>query len=221
MELEDISLTIHNAVDPEKNKMKPDLFVFLDIGDKMNSSNSHAVTAVKSIISLLNSKEKYKRWYTILLIECLVKNCNMRFHYELLSKPFCKTILKILQKRRGVKQMFNNLVSKDSHVQRQIEDKVLYLIQLWYDTFMMDEGEFKEIIGCYKTLRKEGVIFPQRDPNEAFMIKFTGTTSPIFQTVEANRIYEDPIKQLKPNQNFKVNNDYFSDPAHQGIFINC
>jgi len=60
---------------------------------------------------------------------------------------------------------------------------------------MMHESEFKEIIGSYKILRKEGVIFPQRDPNEAFMIKFTGTTSPIFQTVEQNRIYEDPIKQ--------------------------
>jgi hypothetical protein len=81
---------------------------------------------------------------------------------------------------------------------------------------MMHESEFREIIGSYKMLRKESVIFPQRDPNEAFMIKFTGTQSPIFQTMECNRIYEDPIKQLNPSKNYKVNSDYFSDPSHQG-----
>lgn len=142
----------------------------------------------------------------------------MRFHYELLGNAFCKTVMKILSKRRGEKKLFgiNPLVSKDGHTQRNIEDKLLYLIQLWYDTFMMHESEFREIIGAYKNLRKEGVIFPQRDPNEAFMIKFTGTTSPIFQTMEDNRIYEDPIKQLNPNKSYKVNSDYFSDPSHQG-----
>ena len=79
---------------------------------------------------------------------------------------------------------------------------------------MMHEGEFKEIVGLYKQLRKEGVIFPQRDASEAFMIKFTGTKSPIFQTMEENRMYEDPIKQLNPNKMFKVNDDYFSSPEY-------
>lgn len=32
------------------------------------------------------------------LIECLVKNCKMKFHYELLSKGFNETCLKILAK---------------------------------------------------------------------------------------------------------------------------
>lgn len=38
----------------------------------------------------------------------------------------------------------------------QIEDKVLYLIQLWADTFMMHEDEFKPVQETYRLLRKEG-----------------------------------------------------------------
>lgn len=79
---------------------------------------------------------------------------------------------------------------------------------------MMHESEFKDICLTYKELRKEGVHFPQRDPSEAHMIKFTGTKSPIFSTMENNRIYDDPSKTLNPMKNFKANNDYFSSPEY-------
>jgi hypothetical protein len=92
--------------------------------------------------------------------------------------------------------MYYTLVSK-APIQQDIEDKLLYLIQLWYDTFMMHEDEFKEIISLYKQLRKEGVVFPPRDPSEKFMIQFKGTQSPIFQTIEENKVYEEPTKQFK------------------------
>lgn len=207
----DITMLIHEAVDPEVMHNKPDLGTFLDIADKMNSNTTCMGSGAKSIVSNLKSKDKNKRWHSVLLVEYLVKNCSMKFHYELLGKPFCQTVMKILQKRRGMKPLFNNLISKDYKIQTNIENKLQYLIQLWFDTFMMHEGEFKEIVGTYKQLRKEGVIFPQRDPNEAFMIKFTGTQSPIFQTMEENRIYEDPIKQLNPHKTYKVGGDYFAE----------
>jgi hypothetical protein len=95
-----------------------------------------------------------------------------------------------------VKALFYTLVSK-SPLQQDIEDKLLYLIQLWYDTFMMHEDEFKEIIALYKQLRKEGVVFPPRDSTAKFMIQFKGTTSPIFETIEENKVYEEPTKQFK------------------------
>jgi hypothetical protein len=66
----------------------------------------------------------------------------------------------------------------------------LFLIQLWFDTFMLHEDEFKEIMGVYKTLRKEGVVFPARDPKSKDYIKFEGRKSPIFEAIENNRIYE-------------------------------
>lgn len=48
----------------------------------------------------------------------------------------------------------------------KIEAKVLYLIQLWYDAFMLDEAVYNNIVETYKTLRKEDVLFPPRLPNE-------------------------------------------------------
>lgn len=105
--------------------------------------------------------------------------------------------------------MFYSLVSK-SALQQDIEDKLLYLIQLWYDTFMMHEDEFKEIIALYKQLRKEGVVFPPRDPSEKFMIQFKGTTSPIFETIEENKVYEEPTKQFKATGSKMGNKDFIS-----------
>lgn len=95
-----------------------------------------------------------------------------------------------------MKAIYYTLVSKHP-IQQDIEDKLLYLIQLWFDTFMMHEGEFKEIIALYKHLRKEGVVFPARDSTAKYMIQFKGQESPIFQTIEENKVYEEPTKQLR------------------------
>ena len=56
----------------------------------------------------------------------------------------------------------------------QIEDKVLWMIQIWADTFMMAEDQFPYIMENYRLLRKEKIEFPKRDPTEKFMINFDG-----------------------------------------------
>lgn len=79
---------------------------------------------------------------------------------------------------------------------------MLYLIQLWADTFMMHEDEFKYIIELYKLLRKEKIAFPERDKNEIFMIKFDGTKSPVFDCLERNEIVKgqaDPVLKVENN----------------------
>ena len=58
----------------------------------------------------------------------------------------------------------NSLISSNKEKQKKIEDRILFLIQLWFDTFMLHEPDFKNIIEVYKTLWKEGVVFPMRDP---------------------------------------------------------
>ena len=108
-----------------------------------------------------------------------------------------------------MKALYYPLVSK-SPLQQDIEDKLLYLVQLWYDTFMMHEDEFKEIISLYKQLRKEGVVFPPRDPSEKFMIQFKGVQSPIFETIEENKVYEEPNKQFKSMGSKLGNKDFIS-----------
>lgn len=62
---------------------------------------------------------------------------------------------------------------------------------------MLYYKQFKNIIEVYHKLRKEGVIFPLRHPNNQKFIKFKGKKSPIFESIESNGfIYEEPNKLL-------------------------
>ncbi len=61
---------------------------------------------------------------------------------------------------------------------------MLYLIQLWADTFMMKEDHFPGFQLTYRMLRKEGVKFPMRDPNVRMLMSSLGVDSPMFDFVE-------------------------------------
>ena len=61
---------------------------------------------------------------------------------------------------------------------------MLGLIQLWADTFMMQEETYPAYMRAYRELRTDGVKFPPRDPNERFMIKFEGEPSPAFELAD-------------------------------------
>jgi hypothetical protein len=45
-------------------------------------------------------------------------------------------------------------------------------------------------MNVYRTLRKEGVLFPRREVKNKYMIKFDGKVSPIFDNIEGSNIYE-------------------------------
>lgn len=49
---------------------------------------------------------------------------------------------------------------------------------------MMQEDQYPNFMKYYRELRKEGVKFPPRDPNERYMIKFEGEASPAFELAE-------------------------------------
>jgi hypothetical protein len=51
-----------------------------------------------------------------------------------------------------------------------IELRILHLIQLWYDAFILEEGKYPFIINNYKLLRKENIIFPPRNINEKSLL---------------------------------------------------
>jgi hypothetical protein len=111
----------------------------------------------------------------------------MRFLYELNNKKLVEALMKVLTSRRERTKKPKSSKPVDK-LKIQVEDKILYLIQLWADTFMMHQEEFKNIHELYRILRKEGVKFPDRDPNEKFMMNFQGTISPIFLAMDENYI---------------------------------
>ncbi|KAL4445102.1 hypothetical protein ABPG74_018830 [Tetrahymena malaccensis] len=133
------------------------------------------------------------------ILETLVKNCNQKFHHDVDSKDFQDAILKLLERKRGKKGFFKQIKQNNKNWE-VIENKVLYLIQLWYDTFMMHEGEYPNIMNNYKLLRKEGIKFPERDPNEMHMINFKGIKSPIFGLLEEQQMQKSGIVPKKKRE---------------------
>ncbi len=83
---------------------------------------------------------------------------------------------------RGKSNFLKDLRSNGDNWNK-IEAKVLYLVQLWYDAFILEESVYNNIIDNYKTLRKEGILFPPRSANEKNLI-FVKTESPILQNIE-------------------------------------
>lgn len=60
---------------------------------------------------------------------------------------------------------------------------MLYLVQLWYDAFILEEAVYDNIIATYKLLRKENVLFPPRSANEKNLLAVQ-TQSPILENIE-------------------------------------
>ena len=95
----------------------------------------------------------------------MIKNANKNFHQAANKSSFQKKILNLLRRVRGKSNILKDLRSNTDNWNK-IEAKVLYLIQLWYDAFMLDEAVYNNIVDSYKTLRKENIVFPPRLANE-------------------------------------------------------
>ena len=204
---------IYFLLDPKEGK-EPEISICMEIADEMDKEKEQTKEICESILENLRSSDVKRRLKTLYFLEILVKNCKMRFHYFLFSKKFCKTLLKILGKRRGKSNFLNSLISKKKDYQKEIEDRLLFLIQLWFDTFMLHEDEFKNIIEVYKTLRKESVIFPMRDPKSQFFINFDGKKSPIFEAIEEGYIYEEPGKVFS-NKKYQIDDLKITDQTEE------
>jgi hypothetical protein len=92
--------------------------------------------------------------------------------------------LKLLDRKRGkgIKHRFYNKDMKKRWT--QIEIILLYLIQLWADTFMMKEDEYPGFQIVYRQLRKDQIEFPMRDPNERMLMSNLVKDSPMYDYVE-------------------------------------
>lgn len=118
----------------------------------------------------------------IQILEYLVKNANKNLHQAANKGSFQKSLLGLLRRLRGRSSFIKDLRSNAENWNK-IEAKVLYLIQLWYDAFILEESVYDNIITAYKTLHQENVIFPPRSPNEKNLL-FVKTESPILDNIE-------------------------------------
>jgi hypothetical protein len=176
----------------------PDRSFTNEMINSMKRNTEQTKVICGSIYYNLKSSNSERRLKTVYFLEILAKNSDPIFHVNLFTPHFCKVLLRILAKRRKKRfQFFNYLISSNKSRQNEIENRLLFLIQVWYDTFMLYNKEFFNILNVYKTLRKEGVIFPLRDPKNKDFIKFNGEKSPIFDNLDNNGfMYEEPNKLL-------------------------
>jgi len=165
-----------------------DLEACLEVADRANSNKAECLEVIRSLTKCLGKSNPKVIVNTLQLLETLCKNCNMRFLYELNNKKLVDALLKVLTRRRD-RAKYGTKASKTSNpLKIEGEDKVLFLIQLWADTFMMHQTEFRNIHDAYRNLRKDGVQFPERDPNQKMIINFQGQASPVFLAMESNFI---------------------------------
>ena len=76
------------------------------------------------------------------MIEICSKNGDLLFHKYIGTKSFATIFLKLLDRKRG-KGIKHKFYSKEMKKRwDSIEGMLLYLIQLWADTFMMLEDEY-------------------------------------------------------------------------------
>lgn len=144
-----------------------------------------------------------------------------------LNKVFLESFMTLLKRRRGKSGLFKigKGIKKDkawtcNKVEFQMtkkwkwyvgmaEEKALYLIQLWADTFMMHQDRFAGVHEWYKQLRLESVEFPERDPNERLMMEnLKGIDSPMFDFVEQTSGKEKPkaLEEIKREKRIQDDN---------------
>jgi len=93
-----------------------------------------------------------------------------------------------------------------------METKALYLLQLWSDTFMMEQDRYPDFHQNYRTLRAEGVKFPERDPNERLLMEgISAVESPMFDFVEQKNGVVKPAPLVKEKPEVEMKKEFVDD----------
>ena len=156
----------------------------MELTDRIKADIKECGACCRSILGVLQSTNSKRIVLAVELLELCSKNGDLNFHKYIGTKKFASVFLKLLERRRG-KGIKHKFYTKD--VKRRwdkIEEELLYLIQLWADTFMMMEDDYPGFQVSYRQLRFEGVKFPMRDPNARVMMGNLVKDSPMFDYVE-------------------------------------
>ena len=158
----------------------------MELTDRIKANIKECGACCRSILSVLQKEGNNSKriLLAVELLELCSKNGDLNFHKYIGTKKFAFAFLKLLERRRG-KGIKHKFYTKD--VKRRwdkIEEELLYLIQLWADTFMMMEDDYPGFQVSYRQLRFEGVKFPMRDPNARVMMGNLVKDSPMFDYVE-------------------------------------
>ncbi|RNA34582.1 target of Myb 1-like isoform X3, partial [Brachionus plicatilis] len=161
--------------------------LFFEICDQINIQEENAKDAFKAIRKELNSY-KGKDWAMVskilLLLETCSQNCGRKFQVNLANKEFLHEL--------------KSMIGPKLQPPLEIQEKVLYLIQLWNNMFKFDH-EFKNIESFYRDLRERGVDFPVNTPNLEKLIE-DSLCKKLDQSVKISET--SPMSHIAPPTNY-------------------
>ncbi|PWZ18182.1 TOM1-like protein 2 [Zea mays] len=144
----------------------PDWAVNLEICDTLNADRWQTKDVVKAVKKRLQHKDPKVKFFTLTLLETMMKNCGEYVHFEVADQHVLQEIVKIVQKRHDM----------------QVRDKALLLLDSWQEAFGGPGGKYPQYYWSYIELKRAGVMFPQR-PVDA---------PPIFTPPATHQAYGSP-----------------------------
>lgn len=195
--------TIEELIEFATNEIvgTPDINTQIEIASRFVENRKDLILGLRHIETILKKGKIKRKYLALCLLEICSKNGDIRLHENLCKAKFLEPFMVLLKRRRGKTGLLNKKEKgMDKVFKEKAEEKALYLIQLWADTFMMHQDRFSGVHECYKQLRLERVEFPERDPNERLMMEnLKGIDSPMFDFVEQTAGKEKPkdLEEIK------------------------
>jgi lipoate-protein ligase A len=107
--------------------------------------------AAKQIFQVLKVDNSKRFSLVVHLIEACSKNGNLMFHKCISTDAFVDVLLASLKRVRGKHKVIKKLETKSVSLRwESSESRLLGLIQVWADTFMMKEDEFPGFQKMYR-----------------------------------------------------------------------
>nr|CAH8863968.1 unnamed protein product [Trichobilharzia regenti] len=136
-----------------------DWALILEICDLVNETDDgpkEAIRAIKKRLVMSAGRDNISIWYTLTLLETLVRNCGRRFHSQVANKEFLHAFLKLLSPKNDPPQ--------------QLQTKVLYMLKCWISSNWDVPGK-RDLDKVYASLLQRGVQFPTVLPSECCLPK--------------------------------------------------
>ncbi|GJN17309.1 hypothetical protein PR202_gb04366 [Eleusine coracana subsp. coracana] len=126
--------------------MGPDWAVNLEICDIINADVWQTKDVVKAVKKRLHNKDPKVQFYSLMLLETMMKNCGEYVRFEVAEQHVLQEMVKIIQKKNDM----------------QVRDKILLLLDSWQEAFGGPGSKYPQYHWAYLEVKRTGVEFPKR-----------------------------------------------------------
>eukprot|EP00850_Spirogloea_muscicola_P011168 SM000068S20600 [mRNA] locus=s68:470735:477400:+ [translate_table: standard] len=141
----------------------PDWGMNMEICDSLNQDPTHTREVMKLLRRRLTNRNPKVQLLALTVLETMVKNCGDYVHMQVAEKEILHEMVRLVKKRADM----------------QVRDKILELLDSWQEAFGGPGGRYPQYWSAYDELRRAGIEFPVRDPDQAAPVFTPPQTQPI------------------------------------------